>query len=170
MEAYHTLLWWWRCKIPSDLFPALERPEGVSQQDYTDVEEFQQRINAVSLEKVKAYYRRLRYTMLRGFTAPHFNIKGVHVVLLHKQAECAHLISFFRVFNLTRCKLDHLFSPVIKKKKSIKRILVTYFVKPNKWHVGSGEPYTPNLKSQTLEAYELYLSWFFKICLFLKPV
>lgn len=26
------------------------------------MEEFQQRINAVSLEKVKAYYRRLRYT------------------------------------------------------------------------------------------------------------
>ncbi|MEQ2206509.1 hypothetical protein XENOCAPTIV_030342 [Xenoophorus captivus] len=41
-------------------FPALERPEGVSPQEYVDMEEFQQRINAVSLEKVKAYYRRLR--------------------------------------------------------------------------------------------------------------
>lgn len=43
------------------LSSALERPEGVSQQDYTAMEEFQQRTNAVSLEKVKAYYRRLRY-------------------------------------------------------------------------------------------------------------
>lgn len=40
---------------------ALERPEGVAQQDYVAMEEFQQRTNAVSLEKVKAYYRRLRY-------------------------------------------------------------------------------------------------------------
>lgn len=40
---------------------ALERPEGVAQQDYAAMEEFQQRTNAVSLEKVKAYYRRLRY-------------------------------------------------------------------------------------------------------------
>lgn len=47
--------------IPPTLdVPALERPEGVSQQDYADMEEFQQRINAVSLERVKAYYRRLR--------------------------------------------------------------------------------------------------------------
>lgn len=44
--------------------PALERPEGASQQEYADVEEFQQRTNAVSLERVKAYYRRLRYPML----------------------------------------------------------------------------------------------------------
>lgn len=52
-------------KNPSTLYvPALERPEGVSQQDYTDMEEFQQRINAVSLERVKAYYRRLRYFVL----------------------------------------------------------------------------------------------------------
>lgn len=43
------------------LLSALERPEGVSQQDYAAMEEFQQRTNAVSLEKVKAYYRRLRY-------------------------------------------------------------------------------------------------------------
>lgn len=40
---------------------ALERPEGVAQQDYVAMEEFQQRTNAFSLEKVKAYYRRLRY-------------------------------------------------------------------------------------------------------------
>lgn len=44
--------------------PALERPEGVSQHDYAAMEEFQQRTNAVSLEKVKAYYRRLRYVIL----------------------------------------------------------------------------------------------------------
>lgn len=51
------------------LHPALERPEGVSQQDYVDVEEFQQRTNAVSLERVKAYYRRLRSAMLHCITA-----------------------------------------------------------------------------------------------------
>lgn len=44
-------------------YPALERPEGVSQHDSVAMEEFQQRTNAVSLEKVKAYYRRLRYAM-----------------------------------------------------------------------------------------------------------
>uniref|UniRef100_A0A8C3AG73 Phosphatidylinositol-3,4,5-trisphosphate dependent Rac exchange factor 1 n=1 Tax=Cyclopterus lumpus TaxID=8103 RepID=A0A8C3AG73_CYCLU len=48
-------------KLQTVLFTrALERPEGVSQQDYAATEEFQQRTNAVSLEKVKAYYRRLR--------------------------------------------------------------------------------------------------------------
>lgn len=47
-------------------FSALERPDGASPQDSVDMEEFQQRINAVSLEKVKAYYRRLRYTQLRS--------------------------------------------------------------------------------------------------------
>lgn len=41
-------------------FSALERPEGVAAQDFVAMEEFQQRINAVSLEKVKFYYRRLR--------------------------------------------------------------------------------------------------------------
>uniref|UniRef100_G3NLA9 Phosphatidylinositol 3,4,5-trisphosphate-dependent Rac exchanger 1 protein n=1 Tax=Gasterosteus aculeatus aculeatus TaxID=481459 RepID=G3NLA9_GASAC len=49
-------------KLQTVLFTrALERPEGVSQHDYAAMEEFQQRTNAVSLEKVKAYYRRLRY-------------------------------------------------------------------------------------------------------------
>ncbi|KAJ3586876.1 hypothetical protein NHX12_013268 [Muraenolepis orangiensis] len=48
-------------KLHTVLFTrALERPEGPSQQDYTAIEEFQQRTNAVSLERVKAYYRRLR--------------------------------------------------------------------------------------------------------------
>lgn len=51
-------------------YPALERPEGVSQQDYAAMEEFQQRTNAVSLEKVKAYYRRLRYAMLCTASQP----------------------------------------------------------------------------------------------------
>lgn len=50
--------------------PALERPEGVSQQDYGAAEEFQQRTNAVSLEKVKAYYRRLRYFVLHCNNSP----------------------------------------------------------------------------------------------------
>uniref|UniRef100_A0AAQ5XNN7 Phosphatidylinositol 3,4,5-trisphosphate-dependent Rac exchanger 1 protein n=1 Tax=Amphiprion ocellaris TaxID=80972 RepID=A0AAQ5XNN7_AMPOC len=56
-------------KLHTVLFTrALERPEGVSQQDYAAMEEFQQRTNAVSLEKVKAYYRRLRYAMLHCIT------------------------------------------------------------------------------------------------------
>lgn len=46
------------------IFQGLDRTEGVSQQDCAAMEEFQQRINAVSLEKVKAYYRRLRYTFV----------------------------------------------------------------------------------------------------------
>uniref|UniRef100_A0A8B9LKQ3 Phosphatidylinositol-3,4,5-trisphosphate-dependent Rac exchange factor 1 n=1 Tax=Astyanax mexicanus TaxID=7994 RepID=A0A8B9LKQ3_ASTMX len=47
-------------KLHSVLFSrALERPEGAPTQDFVAMEEFQQRINAVSLEKVKFYYRRL---------------------------------------------------------------------------------------------------------------
>ncbi|XP_013885284.1 phosphatidylinositol 3,4,5-trisphosphate-dependent Rac exchanger 1 protein [Austrofundulus limnaeus] len=58
-------------KIQTVLFSrALERPEGVSQQDYADMEEFQQRINAVSLERVKAYYRRLRAFFLEKSNLP----------------------------------------------------------------------------------------------------
>lgn len=73
---------------------ALERPEGVSQQDNIAMEEFQQHINAVSLEKVKAYYRRLRYTAsqpsggLLTSTEDTFHLKGrVHPVVVHNQAE-----------------------------------------------------------------------------------
>ncbi|MEQ2188197.1 hypothetical protein GOODEAATRI_012560, partial [Goodea atripinnis] len=73
-------------------FPALERPEGVSPQEYVDMEEFQQRINAVSLEKVKAYYRRLRYAALHSIRAPQwdphhsslFFPPGKTVCLMHK--------------------------------------------------------------------------------------
>lgn len=54
---------------PCVFYPALERPEGLSQQEYIAMEEFQQRTNAVSLEKVKAYYRRLRYAMLHCITS-----------------------------------------------------------------------------------------------------
>uniref|UniRef100_A0A3Q2T4K7 Phosphatidylinositol-3,4,5-trisphosphate dependent Rac exchange factor 1 n=1 Tax=Fundulus heteroclitus TaxID=8078 RepID=A0A3Q2T4K7_FUNHE len=58
-------------KLHTVLFSrALERPEGVSPQDYVDMEEFQQRINAVSLEKVKAYYRRLRAFYLEKSNLP----------------------------------------------------------------------------------------------------
>uniref|UniRef100_A0A667ZIC0 Phosphatidylinositol-3,4,5-trisphosphate dependent Rac exchange factor 1 n=1 Tax=Myripristis murdjan TaxID=586833 RepID=A0A667ZIC0_9TELE len=58
-------------KLHTVLFTrALERPEGVSQQDYTAMEEFQQRINAVSLERVKAYYRRLRAFYLEKSNLP----------------------------------------------------------------------------------------------------
>ncbi|XP_030213789.1 phosphatidylinositol 3,4,5-trisphosphate-dependent Rac exchanger 1 protein isoform X3 [Gadus morhua] len=48
-------------KLHTVLFTrALERPECSSQQDFVAMEEFQQRTNAVSLERVKAYYRKLR--------------------------------------------------------------------------------------------------------------
>ncbi|KAM9830582.1 phosphatidylinositol 3,4,5-trisphosphate-dependent Rac exchanger 1 protein isoform 1-T1 [Syngnathus typhle] len=58
-------------KLHTILFTrALERPEGVSQQDYIAMEEFQQRTNAVSLEKVKAYYRRLRAFYLEKSNLP----------------------------------------------------------------------------------------------------
>ncbi|XP_064155468.1 phosphatidylinositol 3,4,5-trisphosphate-dependent Rac exchanger 1 protein-like [Anguilla rostrata] len=48
----------------------LERPEGVSPQDCVSMDEFQQRTNAVSLEKVKAYYRRLRAFYLEKSNLP----------------------------------------------------------------------------------------------------
>uniref|UniRef100_A0A665VAN2 Phosphatidylinositol-3,4,5-trisphosphate-dependent Rac exchange factor 1 n=1 Tax=Echeneis naucrates TaxID=173247 RepID=A0A665VAN2_ECHNA len=58
-------------KLHTVLFTkALERPESGSQQDYTATEEFQQRTNAVSLEKVKAYYRRLRAFYLEKSNLP----------------------------------------------------------------------------------------------------
>lgn len=58
-------------KLHTVLFTrALERPEGVSQQDCVAMEEFQQRTNAVSLEKVKAYYRRLRAFYLEKSNLP----------------------------------------------------------------------------------------------------
>lgn len=86
-------------------YPALERPEGVSQQDNIAMEEFQQHINAVSLEKVKAYYRRLRYTAsqpssgLLMSTVDTFHLKvRVHPVVVHNQAETAVLLlSVFKV-------------------------------------------------------------------------
>uniref|UniRef100_A0A669DVW5 Phosphatidylinositol-3,4,5-trisphosphate dependent Rac exchange factor 1 n=1 Tax=Oreochromis niloticus TaxID=8128 RepID=A0A669DVW5_ORENI len=58
-------------KLHTVLFTrALERPEGASQQDCVAMEEFQQRTNAVSLEKVKAYYRRLRAFYLEKSNLP----------------------------------------------------------------------------------------------------
>ncbi|XP_055079008.1 phosphatidylinositol 3,4,5-trisphosphate-dependent Rac exchanger 1 protein isoform X1 [Periophthalmus magnuspinnatus] len=58
-------------KLHTVLFTrALERPEGVSQAEYVMMEEFQQRTNAVSLEKVKAYYRRLRGFYLEKSNLP----------------------------------------------------------------------------------------------------
>uniref|UniRef100_A0A671PE93 Phosphatidylinositol 3,4,5-trisphosphate-dependent Rac exchanger 1 protein-like n=1 Tax=Sinocyclocheilus anshuiensis TaxID=1608454 RepID=A0A671PE93_9TELE len=48
-------------KLQSVLFTrGLEKPEGVLSQDFVAMEEFQQRTNALSLEKVKGYYRKLR--------------------------------------------------------------------------------------------------------------
>ncbi|XP_036388969.1 phosphatidylinositol 3,4,5-trisphosphate-dependent Rac exchanger 1 protein-like [Megalops cyprinoides] len=58
-------------KLHTVLFTrALERPEGVSPQVSVSMEEFQQRTNAVSLEKVKAYYRRLRAFYLEKSNLP----------------------------------------------------------------------------------------------------
>ncbi|CAL8253739.1 unnamed protein product [Arctogadus glacialis] len=58
-------------KLHTVLFTrALERPEGSSQQDFVAMEEFQQRTNAVSLERVKAYYRRLRAFYLEKSNLP----------------------------------------------------------------------------------------------------
>uniref|UniRef100_A0A8B9LHK9 Phosphatidylinositol-3,4,5-trisphosphate-dependent Rac exchange factor 1 n=1 Tax=Astyanax mexicanus TaxID=7994 RepID=A0A8B9LHK9_ASTMX len=58
-------------KLHSVLFSrALERPEGAPTQDFVAMEEFQQRINAVSLEKVKFYYRRLRAFYLEKSNLP----------------------------------------------------------------------------------------------------
>ncbi|KAG7471975.1 hypothetical protein MATL_G00103680 [Megalops atlanticus] len=58
-------------KLHTVLFSrALERPEGLSPQESVSMEEFQQRTNAVSLEKVKAYYRRLRAFYLEKSNLP----------------------------------------------------------------------------------------------------
>ncbi|XP_053705025.1 phosphatidylinositol 3,4,5-trisphosphate-dependent Rac exchanger 1 protein isoform X2 [Synchiropus splendidus] len=59
-------------KLHTVLFTrALVRPaEGVTQQEFTSMEEFQQRMNAVSLERVKAYYRRLRAFYLEKSNLP----------------------------------------------------------------------------------------------------
>lgn len=73
------------------------------------MEEFQQRSNAVSLEKVKAYYRRLRYTKLGTASKPScglltstqdvFHLKGrVHPMVLPKQAESMHQMLFYALF------------------------------------------------------------------------
>ncbi|XP_061913098.1 phosphatidylinositol 3,4,5-trisphosphate-dependent Rac exchanger 1 protein isoform X2 [Entelurus aequoreus] len=58
-------------KLHTVLFTrALERAEGVSQQDLAAMEELQQRTDAVSLEKVKAYYRKLRAFYLEKSNLP----------------------------------------------------------------------------------------------------
>uniref|UniRef100_A0A674BSK2 Phosphatidylinositol-3,4,5-trisphosphate dependent Rac exchange factor 1 n=1 Tax=Salmo trutta TaxID=8032 RepID=A0A674BSK2_SALTR len=44
--------------------------KGVSEQDYVSIEEFQQRTNAVALERVKAYYRKLRAFYLEKSNLP----------------------------------------------------------------------------------------------------
>ncbi|XP_063065168.1 phosphatidylinositol 3,4,5-trisphosphate-dependent Rac exchanger 1 protein isoform X2 [Engraulis encrasicolus] len=58
-------------KLHSVLFTqALERPEGVAVADCVPMEEFQKRTNAVSLERVKAYYRKLRAFYLEKSNLP----------------------------------------------------------------------------------------------------
>uniref|UniRef100_A0A671P8Y8 Phosphatidylinositol 3,4,5-trisphosphate-dependent Rac exchanger 1 protein-like n=1 Tax=Sinocyclocheilus anshuiensis TaxID=1608454 RepID=A0A671P8Y8_9TELE len=58
-------------KLQSVLFTrGLEKPEGVLSQDFVAMEEFQQRTNALSLEKVKGYYRKLRYRDPLGLLRP----------------------------------------------------------------------------------------------------
>uniref|UniRef100_A0A8C1UAU9 Phosphatidylinositol-3,4,5-trisphosphate-dependent Rac exchange factor 1 n=1 Tax=Cyprinus carpio TaxID=7962 RepID=A0A8C1UAU9_CYPCA len=59
-------------KLQSVLFTrGLEKPEGVLSQDFVAMEEFQQQTNALSLEKVKAYYRKLRYRYSLGACGYH---------------------------------------------------------------------------------------------------
>uniref|UniRef100_A0A671P838 Phosphatidylinositol 3,4,5-trisphosphate-dependent Rac exchanger 1 protein-like n=1 Tax=Sinocyclocheilus anshuiensis TaxID=1608454 RepID=A0A671P838_9TELE len=64
-------------KLQSVLFTrGLEKPEGVLSQDFVAMEEFQQRTNALSLEKVKGYYRKLRYRdPLGAFSFNHCNLQ-----------------------------------------------------------------------------------------------
>ncbi|XP_062316534.1 phosphatidylinositol 3,4,5-trisphosphate-dependent Rac exchanger 1 protein [Osmerus eperlanus] len=58
-------------KLHTVLFTkALERSEGLAPQDAVTMEEFQQRTNALSLERVKAYYRRLRAFYLEKSNLP----------------------------------------------------------------------------------------------------
>uniref|UniRef100_W5M0B2 Phosphatidylinositol-3,4,5-trisphosphate dependent Rac exchange factor 1 n=1 Tax=Lepisosteus oculatus TaxID=7918 RepID=W5M0B2_LEPOC len=58
-------------KLHTVLFTrALEKPECAAQQDSASIEDFQQQINAVSLEKVKCYYRRLRAFYLEKSNLP----------------------------------------------------------------------------------------------------
>ncbi|MFT7804716.1 phosphatidylinositol 3,4,5-trisphosphate-dependent Rac exchanger 1 protein [Arapaima gigas] len=58
-------------KLHTVLFTkSLEKPEGVAPQDFVSTEEFQQRTNAVSLEKVKGYYRKLRAFYLEKSNLP----------------------------------------------------------------------------------------------------
>ncbi|XP_012690470.2 phosphatidylinositol 3,4,5-trisphosphate-dependent Rac exchanger 1 protein [Clupea harengus] len=58
-------------KLHSVLFTrAMEKPEGVATPDCVSMEEFQQRTNAVSLERVKAYYRKLRAFYLEKSNLP----------------------------------------------------------------------------------------------------
>lgn len=47
---------------------ALESMEGYYYRDNVSVEEYQAQINAASLEKVKQYYKRLRYFTLHMWT------------------------------------------------------------------------------------------------------
>lgn len=135
----HENKWSYKCvPVSADLnasclfYPALDRPEGVSQQDYAAMEEFQQRTNAFSLERVKAYYRKLRYTMLCTATQPSsgsltstqdiFHLKGrVHSVVLHKQAEITLWLLFkcnfysFQGLHFSRWQLYHFFSSAPNK-------------------------------------------------------
>uniref|UniRef100_A0A672PF86 Phosphatidylinositol-3,4,5-trisphosphate dependent Rac exchange factor 1 n=1 Tax=Sinocyclocheilus grahami TaxID=75366 RepID=A0A672PF86_SINGR len=64
-------------KLQSVLFTrGLEKPEGVLSQDFVAMEEFQQHTNALALEKVKGYYRKLRYRYpLGAFSFNHCNLQ-----------------------------------------------------------------------------------------------
>lgn len=47
---------------------ALESMEGYYYRDNVSVEEYQAQINAASLDKVKQYYKRLRYVIYKTYT------------------------------------------------------------------------------------------------------
>ena len=52
---------------------ALESMEGYYYRDNVSVEEYQAQINAASLDKVKQYYKRLRYVIQNIYTKYYFD-------------------------------------------------------------------------------------------------
>lgn len=58
-----------------DLSAALESMEGYYYRDNVSVEEYQAQINAASLDKVKQYYKRLRYVIQNTHTHTHITLR-----------------------------------------------------------------------------------------------
>uniref|UniRef100_A0A8C9VUK0 Phosphatidylinositol 3,4,5-trisphosphate-dependent Rac exchanger 1 protein n=1 Tax=Scleropages formosus TaxID=113540 RepID=A0A8C9VUK0_SCLFO len=103
-------------KLHTVLFTkSLERPDGMALQDSVSIEEFQQRTNAVSLEKAKSYYRKLRAFYLEKSNLPTDS-------------------------NSTAVKIDHLLRP-LNALDDLCRLMQTYVnVKPSTAGSGSSHP------------------------------